>query len=945
MPTNRSHYSTELTLWILFFCFATSAALLFQKLLLPLVPSLHAGSGLLDGDSTYFHSVAVEVADRIRRLGWSEWSFYPGPGATGNVAILSALYALFGNDPSLIVPINAAVHALGGVLIYRIGCALAPGRTGAGAGIVSAVLFVMFPSALNWYGQVHKDGFVITGMLLAIWSWLWLRGRAADRRGALVVVASTLAAALLIAFVRPYNLILLTAAMSAVFCVALVAAARRLQAERRHLAVYLVSLAILAGSTGWPKFHDVEEQYGLTTTVVGWNWERTHWLPYWADGKLEMTARTRARFIGSGIEERAGSMIDVEDKPNSAIKLLAYAPRAIQIALFAPFPAQWLEKISPARLVSVLETLTWYLIAPGALIAVYRLWSARILMAMCFALSFLYVYGLAIPNVGTLYRVRYPYLFLFITLGVIGWLHVLDRWWPAPDTRRNVPGPDTGAALLSDPARGPSRSALFGAGIAVAALTGAAYVGLFLRDIILARWFGLGPELDAYFLATAIPMFLVAVMSIPLGTMMVPLFLSVREQASAAAAQRLISRVSAAYLLVATAAAASLFLGITPLLETVGWSGAPDKVALARELLIWMLPILVLSGLVVLGNALLNALGYYLVPAMAQLAVPVLSILALVLFGAPYGIAAAIAGMLAGQGVNLWLVSNALRKLGYSVRPALHGPCAEWNSAVRQYVPLATAALLVNLTAPVNLGMASTLTEGSTAALGLGNKIVFFVTGLVAAGVATVILPHFSAFMARRRLLDARNELALFLLAGTVITIPFAIVAFVGSEALVKLAFQGGAFGESDVGSVARIMSYGIIQLPFFTINLLILKFAVATRSAGRVLVASLLALCLNIALNAVLMDKHGATGIALAATIACALSAGCMLLLFQRLGHVSWVDLVTIGLTWMPYITFIVCLQYQSYAGVVVSTLALVMLLYGHWGRLVRWRGAAPGG
>ena len=55
MRPNNKTYPTELILWILSFCFATSAALLFQKFLLPLVPALHAGQGMLDGDSIYHH--------------------------------------------------------------------------------------------------------------------------------------------------------------------------------------------------------------------------------------------------------------------------------------------------------------------------------------------------------------------------------------------------------------------------------------------------------------------------------------------------------------------------------------------------------------------------------------------------------------------------------------------------------------------------------------------------------------------------------------------------------------------------------------------------------------------------------------------------------------------------------------------------------------------------
>jgi murein biosynthesis integral membrane protein MurJ len=947
MIPSKSRYSTEFALWILFFCFATSASLLFQKLLLPLVPSLHAGSGLLDADSIRFHHSAIELAERIRQSGWSELSLLPLGGEYVNVTLLGALYALFGDDPSLIVPFNAAIHALNGVLIYRIGKELGTGRSGTIAGLAAAILFVGFPSALNWYGQVHKDGFAIVGILVVAWSWIWLRERPPDTRG-LIVVASSTALSIVFTFTsRPYNLALLAVALGLVLAAMLVIDVRHLRVRGSKLAIYLLSLALVAAGpvlVSVRGFPDSERQF--EASLPDWSWKTTSSVPRWVDRGLETAARLRVRFVESGRVAGASSMIDTEITPDSVAAVAAHAPRAVQVALFAPFPTQWLEKFSLARLVAVFETGIWYLLAPGVLFLLFLHRSSKVLMLLSFGLVFMWIYGLTIPNVGTLYRLRYPILFLFILLGILGWIEAASGW------SGRKPG-DRGASRPFDIASAPLRPAenggmprlnVLSAGVLVAAFTALTYVGLFLRDMILARWFGLGPDLDAFFLATAVPMFLVAVMSLPIGTMIVPQFLLIRVQGSAGAAQRLVSRIAAVYLLAATAAAAALFFGITPALEAIGWDVTPAKLELARQLLAWMLPILILSGLVVLGNAVLNALGYYLIPAMAQLAVPAMSVLALMLFGAGLGVEAAIAGMLAGQVVNLWLITDALRKLGYSVRPALHEPSAEWNSAVRQYLPLAAAALLVNLTAPVNLGMASTLAEGSTAALGLGNKIVFFVTGLVATGVATVILPHFSSFMARRRLLDARNELSFFLLVGTVITIPFAVVAFVGSEALVKLAFLGGAFGERDVESVARIMSYGIIQLPFFTVNLLLLKFAVATRSAGRVLIASLLALCLNVALNAFLMDKHGATGIALAATMACALSAGCMLLLFQRLGHVSWVDLVTIALTWMPYTTFIICLQYQSYAGVVVSTLALLVLLYGHWSQLARWRPAAPG-
>jgi hypothetical protein len=156
-------------LWVVFFCYAVCAALIFQKLLLPHLASIQTGSGLITNDATYFDSVAITLADEIKAHGWSSWRLYPANGASGNVAILGALYAFFGYDPSLAIPINAAIHAFGGLLIFLLARELATKESiGNYAGAIAGSLFVIFPSALVWYGQNHKDGYAIAGMLLTL---------------------------------------------------------------------------------------------------------------------------------------------------------------------------------------------------------------------------------------------------------------------------------------------------------------------------------------------------------------------------------------------------------------------------------------------------------------------------------------------------------------------------------------------------------------------------------------------------------------------------------------------------------------------------------------------------------------------------------------------------------------------------------------------------------
>lgn len=923
--------------FLLFFSYATAAALLFQKFLLPLVASAHHGQGLVEGDSAYFHAVAVDLAERIRLHGWSEWQIYPTVSATGNVALLAGLYALFGEDPSLMVPVNAAIHALSGTLLFLLGRMLWPGRVGTLAGMVAGTLFVVFPSALNWYGQVHKDGFAIAGTMLVLTAWVVAETGKPDRWQVPTALAAALAGMALIVFVRPYSLMPVLGGMLVMltFKLASIGKSGGSSAYRRALALQL-ALVILVGMAAYmaPRTGADEQGYARWTAkgTTGWTWQPTSWVPQVFEKYVEVMARTRAGLIDEGLKIQAGSLYDADALPASTPQVAAYAPRALQVALFAPFPSLWFEKLSVTRLVAVGETAIWYLIAPGLLLALWLGRSRAMPAVMVFSLALLTLYGITIANVGTLYRIRYLYLFLLMLIGLAGWLSFFERrgWLPkgGGDTAsREALAPDARKEVQQ------ARSILIGSGITVAAVTAVTFVGLFIRDIVMARLFGLGSELDAFVAATVMPMFLVAVFSVPIGTAIVPVFLAVRERDSLAAAQALARRV--ALLFFATALALAVLLAIAGpwLLEVAGWATLPQKTALTQTIMWWMLAIFVFSGLVTLANGLLNALGHYVVPAAAQMIVPVIAITALWLFGSTHGAIVVVVAMFAGQLVNLALVYRVLALRGVSLLSATRVEVAGAGQFLSQYLPLVGAAVFMQMTVPVSTAMASALPEGSVAALGLGSKAVIFITALIGTAIASVVLPYFSRYMAQDRLLDVRRELSFLLLAGTAISIPVTVVLHLLSEPFVRLAFEGGAFGSAEVSLVSRVMAYGILQLPFFVINVLLLKFAIAIRHPGRVMLASLVGLVANILFNLALMNRIGVPGIALSMTLAAAAAAALLLLLFCRLGEVNWVDMVFIVTNWVLYLALAVCLHYGSYAGAAAAILAFAFLVLGEWG------------
>lgn len=467
-------------LFVLYFCYATSAALIFQKLLLPLFPALHAGEGLLQGDAAHFHSVAVELVERVRREGWSAVSLHPSGNAGFNVALLAALYLMFGTDPSLVTPINAALHALSGVLIALLARVLWPGRIGQYAGIAAGSLFLVFPSALNWYGQIHKDGFSIAGTLLILYCWLRLGQPPAGVRAALRPVLGSLVGMLLVISVRPYHLIILAFALALAFAVLTVCrlAGARNREDLKTLGAQALVIALLAGTAWISPSTDAERAYAAWQG--NFTWRHTSGIPYVLERYAEVAARTRAGLIDEGKRVKAESFIDEEVTPGSVAEIASYLPRALQIALFAPFPTRWFEKLSPQRMVAAGEMLLWYLIAPGVLLALRYRRSASLGAVIVAAAFVLAIYGFTLANVGTLYRVRYPFIFLFA--GLAGWAEFLARrGWLGEGRAARALEPAKLTSALPTPSDevmvGHGRASFFGAGALVSLLTGLAYLG------------------------------------------------------------------------------------------------------------------------------------------------------------------------------------------------------------------------------------------------------------------------------------------------------------------------------------------------------------------------------------------------------------------------------------------------------------------------------------
>ncbi|MBD3812290.1 MAG: hypothetical protein IE917_08715 [Betaproteobacteria bacterium] len=412
------------------FFYSLSVGLLVQLVILPFVlPALDAGQGLLKGgDWIWFQQEAVQLANRIHQEGWVVWELRPQGNAP--IGIAAAAYAFTGiSEPWILMPLNAGLFAVGATCLYMVFTLIASYQLA----FAATMPYVLLPSAAVIFGQIHKDVWSIAGIAMVVLVWgRFSAYRILGWKDAGIQVALILTGVLLVWLVRPYLVqVVLVTSILTVFVVASTGLTRRDHAKNSSQWWFGVILSIVLPLAFMQSLSGIEV-LRVSGGVEPIAWHHTELIPRPVDNALSQFAERRRAFTEG--YPHAGSNVDTEVEFHSAIDLARYIPRALQIALFAPFPDMWGGGgASPGaehmRLVAGIETTFTYFLLPGVLMVFMRR-EIRCTTAVALIQTTIpiVILALVVSNVGTLYRMRYAYLQLLNGLGLIGWVMWVQHW-------------------------------------------------------------------------------------------------------------------------------------------------------------------------------------------------------------------------------------------------------------------------------------------------------------------------------------------------------------------------------------------------------------------------------------------------------------------------------------------------------------------------------------
>lgn len=418
-------------LFALYFVYSSCTALFIQLYALPhMFPHMHEGEGLLKyTDSVSFHHFAVELAGKMHREGVSVWSLDPIADCNMQPATLAAIsYYLFSPNLWAVIPYNAILHALSGCILFYMAFRLLKTHWQA---VIASLPFVVFPSSITWYGQLHRDGLFIIGSYLAcLCIFLLTSSKLTPKRITISILCVLLAMVCMFASrdeALPI-LVLVVGVWLGILILFKIWMTLTVGSFNKNLIVGLAVITVFGSSA---VFSLLSEGASTLPQHFENKWKKDAWVPGFMEWRVQEMAMRRQLFYD--MHPDSGSNIDADKPLTSFSRVLLYIPRAIQVAYLAPFPKTWFGQGVRGRTfqrrISGLEMSFSYLIMLGLPLSLFyfrknlQFWSI-----LFFSSVMVLPFAIAIPNVGTLYRIRYGFFMLVVMLGVVGWFSFINHY-------------------------------------------------------------------------------------------------------------------------------------------------------------------------------------------------------------------------------------------------------------------------------------------------------------------------------------------------------------------------------------------------------------------------------------------------------------------------------------------------------------------------------------
>jgi len=436
---------------------------------------------------------------------------------------------------------------------------------------------------------------------------------------------------------------------------------------------------------------------------------------------------------------------------------------------------------------------------------------------------------------------------------------------------------------------------MFKSGILVMMITMASRVlGLF-RTILIAYYFGASKFTDAYFSAFKISnLFRQVLGEGALGTVFIPIYNERVEREGEEKGKVLIYSVLNLLFVVTTILSILTVIFSRQIIEVIVRGYPAETREIASGLLRIMAFYLLFIGMSGMISAILNNFKRFFIPASTSLLFNIAVIASAGLFGERLGVKALALGVLAGGVLQFLVVLPSFFKIvkGYSFKVDFKDPYLKRIFLL--LLPMLLGIFARQINSVVDQFFASYLESGGVTALENATRLYNLPLGVFGISLATVVYPTMSRAIERKDFTQVEDKLIKGLNILMFLILPSMAVFTLYSVEVIELIFSRGRYSPEAILITSQSLFFYSLGLYFYTGTHLISRAYYGMKNTKDPVKFSIVAIALNICLNALLISRFRHMGLALATAVASGVNFA-MLLIFFRKKYLN-IDIMRVG-------------------------------------------------
>lgn len=413
----------------------------------------------------------------------------------------------------------------------------------------------------------------------------------------------------------------------------------------------------------------------------------------------------------------------------------------------------------------------------------------------------------------------------------------------------------------------------------------------FMRDMVLAQFFGAEAGMDAFIIAFRIPNFMRRLFAEgAFSQAFVPVLAEYQKTKSVDDVRLFISRIGGTLSCVLTLITllGVLFAPAIVYIFAPGFGEDASRTILASEMLRLTFPYLMFISLTAMAGAVLNTYGYFGVPAITPVFLNICMIVA-VIFVSPHfsnPVLVLAWGVLVAGLVQFFFQLPFLWHRGLLVKPRLSFADEGVTRVLKLMVPALFGVSIAQLNLMIDTMFASFLKVGSVTWLFYTDRLTDFPLGVFGVAIATVILPHLSKRHAEEHVAHFSNALDWGLRLLLLIGVPAAVGLSVFSMPMIASCFAYGKFSAVDVLQTQKSLITLSLGVPAFMMVKVLASGFYARQDIRTPVKVGAFAMIANSILCALLIFPLAHAGLTLASTLAGYLNCGILMFKLRKAGQ-----------------------------------------------------------